>query len=46
MKTNNLGNINMKNFKSENEQGSADDLAEYLERLSRTMPTTTPEWMN
>jgi hypothetical protein len=33
-----------KNNNSENE--AVDNLEEYLEYLSRTTPTTMPEWMN
>jgi hypothetical protein len=31
---------------NDTEDNSLDDLEEYLEHLSRTTPTTMPEWMN
>jgi hypothetical protein len=30
----------------ENENDTVENLAEYLEHLSRTTPTTMPEWMS
>jgi hypothetical protein len=35
-----------KEVNDENRGDSAEELGEYLERLSRTTPTTMPEWMN
>jgi hypothetical protein len=35
-----------KEVDNENRRDSAEELGEYLERLSRTTPTTMPEWMN
>jgi hypothetical protein len=35
-----------KETNNENKKDSPEELGEYLERLSRTTPTTMPEWMN
>jgi hypothetical protein len=37
--------IHLINLNSE-ENNSMDELAEYLEYMSRTTPTATPEWMD
>jgi hypothetical protein len=41
-----MSETNRREINKENEGDCIDDLAEYLEHLSRTTPTTMPEWMN
>jgi hypothetical protein len=46
IKTMKIETINDNNNPNIDENGKSDELSEYLEYISRTTPTTMPEWMN